>query len=649
MKTAKILGGIVAGVVALFAIALIAVWLLVDPNHYKGRIEAAVKQATGRDLLLQGDLKLSVFPWVALELGPARLSNLPGFGDEPFLAFNHAAVRVKLLPLLHEELEVAKVELDGLDLRLKKNAEGKGNWESAKAGKPEEAGPQSSTTGPRLGSIGGVKVTHGRVSFNQYLMENFTLETGKISASAQVPVTMSFDASRGVQGEKANLTARLDFQDDPATDDIKLAALSINGTVSRAGDDRPMHYEFSVPALDANLSKQTLAVPDFSLSLSSLKLTGKLSGTQISDDLHLGGTLAVQALVLGEFAPRFGIALPKTRDPKALSALSASMNFAYDAKNAALSDLKIKLDDSTLTGNIDVALEPATALKFALAVDHIDLDRYRPPPNTTPDPKSAAANQPAPKPAGDTTPPLVASGTFALAAAHAAGLDFTNLKVTVDMKDDVTHLYPLTAQLYGGTYSGDLTYDARAATPSLSMDEHLTSVDMMQLAANTKAKGRVSGRATVNIKGTARGADAENLERALRCERGQWRPRRRGLGLRPRHGAVLDREQGDQRRAGHQAHAVRCLQGLGSDHQRGGRDERSDDRLAGSQGKRQRHDQLAQQRAGHEPGGERHEVLDHHGGGCAGESDRNLLGSHDQAGHGGSRQECREGQAQGCA
>ena len=515
MKTAKILGGIVGGVVVLIAIALITVWLLVDPNHYKGRIEAAAKEATGRDLVLKGDMKLSVFPWVALELGPATLSNLPGFGDEPFLAFNHAAVRVKLLPLLHQELVIAKVELDGLDLRLKKDAGGKGNWQSAHPGKPEEPASTNSGTGPKLGSIGGVKVTHGRVSFNQYVMENFDLETGSFSAGALVPVSMSFDANRGIAGERFTFTARLDFQDNPDTDDIKLAALSINGEVTRAGDDRPMHYEFSVPALEANLNKQTLAAPDFSLTLSSLKLTGKLNGTQLTDDLHLSGSLALQSLVLGEFAPRFGIALPKTRDPKSLSSLSAGLNFTYDSTSAHLSDLSIKLDDSTLKGNMDVVLEPAMAVKFALAVDRIDLDRYRPPPNTTPDPKSTAANQPAPKPAGDTSPPLTASGTFSLAAAHAAGLDFTNLNVTVDMKDNITHLHPLTAQLYGGTYSGDLTYDARTATPSLSMDEHLTGVDMTQLAANTKAKGRVSGKATVNIKGMARGADADDILKTL--------------------------------------------------------------------------------------------------------------------------------------
>jgi AsmA protein len=332
--------------------------------------------------------------------------------------------------------------------------------------------------------------------------------------ASQVPVTISFEADRGVPGERLNFTARLDVEDNPATDDIKLAAVSINGTLIRVGDDRPMHYEFSVPALAANLRQQTLSVPDFSLSTPVVKLGGKLTGTQILDDVHLSGALAVPSVVLQEVASRFGIALPKTRDAQALSSLSADFQFAYDAESASLSDLAIKLDDTTLKGSIDVALKPV-ALKFALAVDHIDLDRYRPPTGAMPNPKSVAANKPAPKAPGDSSAPLNAQGTFALAAAHAAGLDFTNLNVTVDMKDGITHLHPLEAQLYGGTYSGDLTYDARPATPALSMDEHLSNVDLAQLAANTKAKGRASGKANVDIKGTARGAEVDDILKTL--------------------------------------------------------------------------------------------------------------------------------------
>ena len=109
MRTVKILAGLVGGIIVLLIAGLFAVWLLVNPNDYKGRIAAAVKESTGRELVLKGDLKLSVFPWLALGLGPASLGNPPGFGDAPFLAIDHAAVRVKLLPLLGKRLEIDQV------------------------------------------------------------------------------------------------------------------------------------------------------------------------------------------------------------------------------------------------------------------------------------------------------------------------------------------------------------------------------------------------------------------------------------------------------------------------------------------------------------------------------------------------------------
>src|SRR5258708_27863093 len=130
VRTVKILGAVAGAIIVLIAVGLMAVWWLVNPNDYKSRIAESVKESTGRELVLKGDIKLSVFPWIALELGPASLGNPPGFSEEPFLAFNHAAVRVKLFPLLAKRLEMDRVVVDGLDLRLRKNEQSTGNWEN---------------------------------------------------------------------------------------------------------------------------------------------------------------------------------------------------------------------------------------------------------------------------------------------------------------------------------------------------------------------------------------------------------------------------------------------------------------------------------------------------------------------------------------
>ena len=146
MRTVKIVALALGGLVAVVLVGLLAVWLLVNPNDYKPQIAAAVKRATGRELVLEGNLALSVFPWIALEFGPASLGNPSGFPAQPFVSFKHASVRVKLLPLLAKRLEIGKVELDGLDLKLLKNASGKGNWEGF--GRSEGAAPAPAARDP---------------------------------------------------------------------------------------------------------------------------------------------------------------------------------------------------------------------------------------------------------------------------------------------------------------------------------------------------------------------------------------------------------------------------------------------------------------------------------------------------------------------
>jgi len=296
MRTVKILAGLVGGIIVLIVVVLLGVWLLIHPNEYKGRIEAAARQSTGRELLLKGDIKLSVFPWIALELGPASLGNPPGFGAEPFLAFNRAAVRVRLLPLLSKRLEIDKVVLDGLDLRLRKNAQGVGNWENF--GQTQKPAPGSDTTqSGSFAGLAGIHVTNGRVSYQGVAIEKFQLETGAFGGRGATPVSIAFDASRGVPGESATFNAKFNVSVDAAMKHIGLAAVNFSGVLSRPGAGRPAHWEISAPTIETDLAGQTLAVPAFSLSFLNARLTGKLQATKIIDNLNATGSVALAPLV----------------------------------------------------------------------------------------------------------------------------------------------------------------------------------------------------------------------------------------------------------------------------------------------------------------------------------------------------------------
>jgi AsmA protein len=317
---------------------------------------------------------------------------------------------------------------------------------------------------------------------------------------------LSFDA-RTASGEQLALKAKFDLGLDVPRQ-LSISALHVNGTRSTA-NERPVEWDMSAPALTLSLSHQTMSVPAFSLAYASARLTGSAQATQILDDLSITGALTLAPAVPRELAPQLGIVLPPTRDPKAMTQLSASTDYSYGPKGLDLTHLQVHLDDTQLQGSIKVLTAENNALRFDLTVDQIDLDRYRAP-ETAAAPASAV-----PQKSSKVDKPLDASGTLTVKAAQVARLNLASLHVTLAAKDNVIRLYPIEAQLDGGRYSGDISLDSRSALPTLSMDEHLSGVDMARLLANTAQKGRLSGRANVNLKVTARGEAVDAMLKTL--------------------------------------------------------------------------------------------------------------------------------------
>ena len=89
-KLVKVILIIAAAFVGVGLIASIAIALFFDPNDYRDGIESVVEKNTGREFSIEGDISLTVFPWLALEVGQTSFGNAEGFGSEPMLSFESA-------------------------------------------------------------------------------------------------------------------------------------------------------------------------------------------------------------------------------------------------------------------------------------------------------------------------------------------------------------------------------------------------------------------------------------------------------------------------------------------------------------------------------------------------------------------------------
>ncbi|OUR89529.1 AsmA family protein, partial [Cycloclasticus sp. 44_32_T64] len=164
---------IIAGLVLLIIVAAVVAPMVIDPNDYREEIQAVVKDKTGRDLTIKGDLSLSIFPWVGVGINDVSLSNATGFSAQYFAEIKQANVKVKLLPLLSQQVEVSTVVLKGMSLNLAKNKAGVTNWDdlaqpSADKTKATTTASDEKSSAAGLGAlaIGGLQIVDANITWN---------------------------------------------------------------------------------------------------------------------------------------------------------------------------------------------------------------------------------------------------------------------------------------------------------------------------------------------------------------------------------------------------------------------------------------------------------------------------------------------------
>jgi AsmA protein len=508
MRLLTIVGIVMGGLVGLLILALAAVWLFVDPNDYKDRIAAAVKESTGRSLSLPGELKLSVFPWIKLQTGAASLGNPPGFGDEPFLTLVRASLSVKLLPLLKKQLEVGRIQIEGLDLKLQQDAAGKGNWEEWSAGTDTPTPAQEPSTNTTGFDLAGVAIANSRISFENMVADAVNVDIGRVAKGVPVAADIRMLLTTKPGAKPLPLAAKFSLTLDLAQQRYQLAGLLLNGRVQPEGAPNALDWKLTIPAAVLDLKAQTLADTAFVAQVGAAEVSGSIAGSKLFDAPALNGRFELQQVAPRNLMQQFGMAPPVTRDSTALSALAAQGNFAWQNGVARLSDLKLRLDDSALTGRF--AYDTANSgMDFALALDRINLDRYQPPP-TDPGVKSEPIELPV-----DLLKALRAKGTVTAGEVRIGGARLTQLSAGMNVQDAVARFAPLKAQLYGGQYDGSIGLDMRPAVPRLTMDEHMSGIDIAKFMKEYADSERLSGKGSLDVKLAASGRNGDALLKTL--------------------------------------------------------------------------------------------------------------------------------------
>ncbi|MGB1580568.1 MAG: AsmA family protein, partial [Nevskiales bacterium] len=549
-KLAKVLlivvGLAVAGIVAL----AVLLPLYFDPNDFKDEIAAAAKDKTGRDLTISGDIGLTVFPWLGVELGQTSMSNAAGFGDKPFAEFDQAVVRLQLMPLLRGDIEVGRVILNKLRLRLAKNAQGVNNWqdiqaelakddeveaaEEAKDEVEEDSGFQVKSL-----QVAGVEVNDAAIYWDDaqagasYKFEDVNLETGTLIPGEPAPVTLDLVvglAEPNVTGQvHAEAQINVDVEKEQyAANGLILELVAIGEGVPNGKQSIKLTADAS-----ADLVAQTLSLPNLVVNAAGGELTGSLTGKQIVDNPVLSGALKANNLSPRDILKTLGQDVPETADGNVLNNASLDVKFNGPLDNLQIKPLVAKLDDTNINGSASLTRNSPLVVGFDLNVDSLNLDRYLPPSEKPKQQSGDVAVSQAPPSEGkvksdagnksdinDTEIPvdvlktLNMDGQLKVKQLTVKGMKMNNVALDVESRNGRLEIKPLDAALYQGNADIRAVINANG-TPAYALKTSIKSVQSGELLKDLLGHDKLSGLANVALDLTSKGNTVGAMRQSL--------------------------------------------------------------------------------------------------------------------------------------
>jgi AsmA family protein len=242
-KLIKILVVLVLLVIA----ALAGIIFTTDINQYKEQIVKVVKDTTGREFEISGDLKLapSLIPTIAIE--GVSLGNTSWAKEKNMLSVKKFEAQVALMPLLKKNIQVVRLILIEPNIHLETNKKGEGNWvfasASASAKKEKPAAESAPAKLPAL-AVNEVHIKKANITYKDgqtgKITESIINEIIVNSSSFSDPMTLLVKASMNqspinIKGTLGSINNLLDNKNYPVDlkVDIAGAELSIDGKLGQ--------------------------------------------------------------------------------------------------------------------------------------------------------------------------------------------------------------------------------------------------------------------------------------------------------------------------------------------------------------------------------------------------------------------------------
>lgn len=539
-KALKIILSVFAAIVILLVMAALVLPFIVSPNDFKPQITAAVKAKTGRELTIDGNIELSVFPWLGVSAKNMALSNAVGFQDATFAEVANADIKAKLLPLFTKRFEVDRIVLDGLVLNLEINENGISNWadfgqqavqtEAPSAsrqpetdGKPEA---EALKTAASL-AIAGISLRNAHLNWHdkrsdlQFAVKSIDLESGDLAFNEPIDLKLDFELDlshqelTGLYSLSTELLLnenfdRIQLNRFVLASDMKGASLPGGALTARMNSEA-----------DLNLNTQTLDLKNLNVHSGPLTMTATLSGTDIVDNPVLTGPVSIAPFNPTELLKHFEITPPTMRDPDALKTLNADFQLQASANSADLKDIVINLDGSAIKGNARIDDFNKPSIVFNLSVDALNADRYMAPKDESDKSTQPIAGPAAAVAAGASLIPvetlrnLNLNGLLSIDRLTVSNLSLNGFALKLTARDGKINTEQNVKGLYQGSYNGAMNLDVTGASPRWKLNEKFNGIQIEPFLTDFTGSSKIAGTLSATTNLQAAGNSGEALKSSL--------------------------------------------------------------------------------------------------------------------------------------
>ena len=526
----------VLGLVGVLALAIGLLVTLVDPNDYREDISRIARDSAGVELKLAGDLSWRFYP--VLGFGASQVGLALRSGQPELVNIGEMAVGVKILPLLSKQIEIDALDIGGLHANLVVNEKGENNWQMA-ATEAAEAAPAKDTTAtaPDQNSTAGaapaelpeiripsIRMHDSSISYQDkqagvaYTVDIPTLALSDVNLKEPFPLLLEarvrdnakLDVTTKLEGKVRALLAQQQF----GIDDMHIATeiAGIFGKPLAVNLQGKVSFDQAADKADVQLER---------LQVANLIAQLNLGATAVTSAPAFSGQLQTQVFNAKDLMDSLAIAPPQTQDADAMTRVQLNLKFGGTPDKVMVKPLTLKLDESTLNGEVSVVDVSKQALRFALTLDKINADSYMPPAET---PEEAATSKEAGKKAPATASEAAAElipvemlrslnlkGTFKAGEVIVKQIPMKDIGLSIKAINGDVQITDLGAKLLQGSLAGSVMLDARQDQPKITTNIDLKEIEMSELMQPFVSVQLLSGRTSLKIDTATQGNDMDTL------------------------------------------------------------------------------------------------------------------------------------------